>query len=260
MADPVPRGSRPGLVFLDFVTHWGGAQRSTAEMLQALLQDCNVRVVDAYGVCREWLAALDQAEVPVQVLLPRSRRPFIGGAGRPLGRLVRVLAQAPDWLDLRRALRRTLYRVRPDLVLTNSTKGLALLWLAGAFSGHQIVFYARGWYRRDQVPALGRCLIRRAHRVLAVSTATASALREWGVVQDRIYVVHTRIDPERVHRDARREVTDRPPHADRPVRILLPAQILRTKGQAVAVEAAADLASKLDSLARLIATKSQVLT
>lgn len=237
-ADPCPWRSRRGLVFLDFITHFGGAQRSTVSLCRALLQDYNVRAVDAYGVCREWLAGLDQAGVPVQVLLPRAARPFIGNEGRPLRRLIRALAQTPDWVDLRRALRRTLDRVRPDLVLTNSTKALALLWLAGAFGRHRIVFYARGWYRRDQVPALGRWLIRRAHGVLAVSTATAAALREWGVAQERIRVVHTRIDPEEVQRAAHQEVTDRPPHADRPVRILLPAQLLRAKGQGVAVEAA----------------------
>ena len=238
MADQAPSIPKRGLVFFDFVTHLGGAQRSTVALCRALMQDYNVHVADAYGVCRDWLAALNQAKVPVQVLLPSPRRPFIGYEGRPLRRLARALAQVPDLTALRRSLRRYLGRVRPDLVLTNSTKALALLWISGAFSRHQIVFYARGWYRRRQVSVLGRWLIRRAHCVLAVSTATAHALQGWGVAPDRIRVVHTLIDPGEVQRAGAVQVTDRPPHADRPVRILLPAQLLRAKGQRAAVEAA----------------------
>jgi len=141
-------------------------------------------------------------------------------------------------MELRRNLRLYLGRVKPDLVLTNSTKALALLWIAGAFSRHRIVFYARGWYRCHQVPALGRWLIRRTPRILAVSAATATALQEWGVAQDKIRVVHTLIVPEELQQTSQMEVTDRPPRAERPCRILLPAQLLRAKGQRAAVEAA----------------------
>jgi glycosyltransferase involved in cell wall biosynthesis len=238
MTDQAPSVPRRGVVFFDFVTHFGGAQRSTVSLCQALVQDYDVRVVDAYGVSHDWLAALNEAKVPIHVLLPRARRPFIGHEGRPLRRFFGALAQIPELMELRRTLRRYLGRVRPDLVLTNSTKALALLWLAGAFSRHRIVFYARGWYQRCQVSVLGRWLIRKAHCVLAVSTATANALQEWGVALDKVRVVHTLIDPEEVQRAGAMEVTDRPPHADRSVRILLPAQLLRTKGQRAAVEAA----------------------
>lgn len=238
MTDQAPSVPKRGLVFFDFVTHFGGAQRSTVSLCQALVQDYDVRVVDAYGVSHDWLAALNEAKVPIHVLLPYAKRPFIGHEGRPLRRLFGALAQVPDLMELRRNLRRYLGEVKPDLVLTNSTKALALLWIAGAFFRYRIVFYARGWYRRHQVPAIGRWLIRRAHRVLAVSTATANALKEWGVVQDKIRVVYTLIDPEEVQRASGVEVQERPPHADRPCKILLPAQLLRTKGQHTAVEAA----------------------
>jgi len=237
MTDPAPSVPRRGLVFFDFITHFGGAQRSTVSLCRALVQDYEVRVVDAYGVSHDWLAALNEAKVLIHVLLPRAKQPFIGHEGRPLKRLFGALAQVPDLMELRRNLRLYLGRVKPDLVLTNSTKALALLWIAGAFSRHRIVFYARGWYQRHQVPALGRWLIRKVHRVLAVSTATSVALQGWGVVQDKIHVVHTLIDPEEVQRASDGDVTVRPPYADRPFRILLPAQLLRAKGQRAAVEA-----------------------
>ncbi len=238
MADQAPSIPRPGLVFFDFITHFGGAQRSTVTLCRALLRDYDVRVADAYGVSGDWLAALNEAEVPIHVLLRRAGRPYIGHEGRPLKRVLGTLTQIPDLMELRRNLRRHLGRVRPDIILTNSTKALALLWIAGAFSRHRIVFYARGWYRRHQVPALGRWLIRRTHRVLAVSSATAAALQDWGVSQDRIRMVHTLIDPEEIRRTSRLEISNRPPHSERACRILLPAQLLRSKGQRAAVEAA----------------------
>ena len=238
MAGPAPSVPRRHLVFMDFVTHFGGAQRSTVSLCRALMPSYEVRVVDPYAVCPDWLGALQEAEIPIHVLRPQSRRCFIGHEDRPFRRMGGLLAQVPEQMRLRRRLRQVLGRIKPDLILTNSTKALALLWVAGAFDRYRVVFYARGWYQRHQVPALGRWLIRQAHGVLAVSKATAGALQDWGLARDRIHVVYTLIDPDPVVREGRAEVRDRPPHADRPCRILLPAQLHRAKGQDTAVEAA----------------------
>jgi len=238
MTDPAPSVPRQRLVFFDYVTHFGGAQQSTVALCKDLASTYDVHVLDPYGVCREWLQAVNEARIHVRVLLPQSKRWFIGHEGRALRRIVGLLDQIPEQMEIRRRMRQALGRIKPDLILTNSTKALALLWTAGAFGRYRVVFYARGWYQCHQVPALGRWMIRRAHCILAVSKATATALQDWGVPEERIHVVYTLIDPDEFERNSRAPLTDRPPRADAPCRILLPAQLHRAKGQHTAVEAA----------------------
>ena len=89
-----------------------------------------------------------------------------------------------------------------------------------------------------EVPSAGRWLIRRCDRVLAVSQATAQALSQWGVLPDRIHVVHTIMDSDELHRDSQVPLQDEPPGMEAEIKILLPAQLVRTKGQVTAIEAA----------------------
>ncbi len=233
-----PEPSRRTLVFFDFVTHFGGAQRSTVATCRALLADCAVHVVDPYGACEPWVQAIQEAASSVEVLMPQSRSCCIGHEGRPFRRALGLLAQIPQHRRLSLRLAESLERLQPDWVLTNSPKALALLWLAGAFTRYRIVFYARGWYQRGQVSAVGRHLIRKAHGVLAVSKATAASLRAWGVAPHRIHVVHTLIEPEELDRLSREPLATRPPRLDGPCRILLPGQLVRAKGQDTALCAA----------------------
>jgi glycosyltransferase involved in cell wall biosynthesis len=226
------------LLFFDFVTHFGGAQRSTVLLLQHLSRSWDVQVVDAYGVCDDYLQALHQAHLDVRVLQTDAVRCHIGHINHPIRRAVSLIGQIPQLLQLRRQLCAHLAQVKPDVVLTNSYKALALLFLGGGMRQHRIAFYARGWYRKKEIPRVARWLIKRSHCVLAVSQATAEALAQWRVAPDRIHVIHTIVDRDGVRRDSQPSVEDRPSGMDAEIKILLPAQLVRTKGQTTAIEAA----------------------
>ena len=226
------------LVFFDFVTHFGGAQRSTVLLLQHLSASWDVQVVDPYGVCSDYTQALHEAHLDVKVLQAQAGASYIGHNNHPIRRALSLAAQLPQLYRLCQRLSRCLAQVKPDVVLTNSHKALALLFFGGMMQRYRIAFYARGWYKRSQVPRVGRWLIKRCERVLAVSQATAEALVQWGVAPDRIHVVHTIMDRDGVRRDSQAPVQARPPGIDAAIKILLPAQLVRSKGQMTAIEAA----------------------
>jgi len=226
------------LVFFDFVTHFGGAQRSTVLLLQHLSASWDVQVVDPYGVCGDYIQALHQARLDVKELQAQAGASYIGHNNHPIRRALSLAGQLPQLCQLCRRLSGYLAQVQPAVVLTNSYKALALLFLGGMMRRHRTAFYARGWYRKMEVPRVGRWLIKRCDRVLAVSQATAEALAQWGVALDRIRVVPTIIDRDGVRRGSQAPVQARPPGIDAAIKILLPAQLVHTKGQMTAIQAA----------------------
>lgn len=228
---------RRKVVFFDCVTHFGGAQRSTLTLCRDLSRFFDVVIVDGYGACPEFLEAIAMAGLPCRVVLPEARHYYIGAQGRIFRRLWRVMRQLPELWELRRRLQALLTEIRPDLVWVNDAKPLMFLTRAGRRADLPVVLYARGWFRKCQTPLINRWLIRRAHLILAISSPTAEAMRQWGIDPGRIRIAPTGVDCDAVVRDA--AAGSQPlPGGDKPFRMVLPAQLIRTKGQHTAVEAA----------------------
>jgi glycosyltransferase involved in cell wall biosynthesis len=101
-----------------------------------------------------------------------------------------------------------------------------------------LILYLRGWYTPDMMPGYGRWLCRkRTAGIFALSHATKSALICSGIEGQKIHVLHNPIDVDEYLELSRRPLARELPQQARPVRILLPADIIRTKGQHTAVEA-----------------------
>ncbi len=232
MSNPARR-----LVFFDFVTHVGGAQQSTLALGRRLRQNHDLTVLDAYGTCRDYLTAWQQMDVATSILEPRAQSVYIGHEHQPIKRIVRFVKQGGKLWQLTRQLKDELKRQQPDFIWTNSLKGLQFLHWAGALRRTPVAWYARGWSRKEQVPAWGRHLVNRLPCVLAVSQATAQALQQWGVVPDKIHVVHSIIENERLHQQAEQGVVQEPPRSDALFKCISPAQLIRSKGQHTAVAA-----------------------
>lgn len=225
------------VLFFDFVTHYGGAQRSTVYLLSRLNRLFDVHVLDPYGVCYDYLEALQRHNVPVTVMPCETRAFFIGGTGL-IQRVVSLCKQLPEWMRLNTALKRQVDMIRPDVIVTNSYKAMALLWMAGVTHTMPVAYYARGWYRKQQIPWLGRWLVKKASFVLAVSNAAAEALKLWPIPEQRIHVCHTVIDFESVIGSTDIQSHKRQAENTSTFKMLLPAQLLAAKGQHVAVQAA----------------------
>ncbi len=233
------------LLFFDVITHYGGAQRCTSLLCERLLSRYEVKILDAYGVCERYLEAVKSGGVPYAVVLPSARHTYIGHKGNPARRLVKAACQIPEMRRLSAALAEQVRGFGPDLIWTNSPKGLFFLKLAGARRICPVVFYAHGWYRRQQVSPLGRWLIgHTTDAVFTVSAATAEAMKVWLGRPEMLHVVYNTIDAEGIYEAADRALEPMPKGIERAFKILVPAHLLPTKGQHTAIEAAAVLKQK----------------
>ncbi len=233
------------LLFFDVITHFGGAQRSTVLLCERLRAHYDVHILDAYGVCERYREAVKAIGVPYEVVLPSARNVYIGHKGRLFRRLMKAAGQIPEMWTLKTALRKAINRLGPDLVWTNSPKALFFLKLAGVRRICPVVFYARGWYRRQQVSPVGRWLIGHAtDGVFTVSAATGEAMRTWISRPELLYVVNNTVNIESIDEAAGRPIDPRPKGFERGLKILVPAHLLPTKGQHTAIEAASRLKEK----------------
>lgn len=233
------------LVYFDFVTHYGGAQQSTVLLCEQLSKANEVHVIDAYGFCQEYTSAMAQRDVRVYTLMANTRDVVIGSKDRPLMRILRLTKQLPVLLKLRRRLVKRILQLNPDLIWTNSCKSLFFLATIMRLRKYPIALYTRGWYQKSQLPWYARWLIKyRTDLLLAVSNPTKKTLMTWGVNEDKIHVVFTTIDFDKVLEDAFKEPATPAPGDGKRYKILVPASLIRTKGQHTAIMAAALLKQK----------------
>ena len=236
---------RKVLVFFDFVTHFGGGQRSTVLLCKALKQFYDVYVIDAYGSCDNYTNALADICITARILMPDSETVYIGYTDKRFRRILRLIKQLPVLLKLRRKLVKQILQLNPDLIWTNSVKSLFFLATTMRLRKYPIALYTRGWYQESQLPWYARWLIKyRTDLVLAVSNPTKKALMNWGVNEDKIHVVFTTIDFDKVLEDAFKEPATPAPGDGKRYKILVPASLIRTKGQHTAIMAAALLKQK----------------
>ena len=232
------------LVFFDFVTHFGGAQQSTVSLGQRLQTHHQLNVLDAYGACGEYLTAWNKIDVATSILQPQAQEVYVGHSHQPFKRAWGLLRQGGHLFKLAQQLKTQLNQLSPDFIWTNSLKGLAVLYSAGAMSRYPVAWYARGWCRSQQVPFWGKYLVKRLPAILAVSQATSQALQQWGVPADKIHVIHSIIDWEGLHQQIEQGADTSPPSSDAACKLILPAQLLYSKGQHTAIAAVDQLVTQ----------------
>lgn len=226
------------IVFFEFVTSFGGAPRCVVELAERLKEHVDVSIVDPYGCCEPFAQAVRQAGVDYHVLCPGSGVRVVGGQGRPLLRAWRCLASLPDLMRVQHRAARLFERIKPSLISSNNFKSALVVGTSRSLRHVPQVIHLHGWYTPDMLPWYGRWLCsRRCSGVLSVSRATKAALICAGIPAGKIHVLHNPINV-----DAMEELSVRPllaplPQAHRPIRILCPGTVIRSKGHHTAVEA-----------------------
>jgi len=146
------REEKKRLVFFDCITHFGGSGQVTLRTIKEMQKHCEVLVLDAYGVCKEYHDALKRFKIANQVLLSDAKYCCIGGSNF-LSRASRVLAGGAEMLKLIGALKKKVAEIQPDAIWTTSNKGLFYL-LHAVGKDVPVVFFAHGeksyprWYNR----------------------------------------------------------------------------------------------------------------
>jgi glycosyltransferase involved in cell wall biosynthesis len=227
------------LVFFGFVPHFGGAQRCTVLLCEKLNEFNQVHVIDAYGSCREYVDALTARNIYTHILMPEAKSVVVGYTSNPVKRVFGFIKQVPAFLILRSRLVKKIVEINPDVVWTNGFKSLFFLTISLRLWRYPIAYYAHGWYKRKQVPAYARWLIKyRPQGILAVSNPTSENIQSWGVASEKIHVVFNTVDFENIINEGNKEPSCLPPGMGREFKILVPAVLLRTKGQHTAIKAA----------------------
>ena len=225
------------IAFFQFVVNYGGAVRSTVELGARLRQaGVDVTMVDVYGACEPFRNAVQQAGLNYRVVLPTPKARFIGG-DNPILRLWRMLWAVPHLQAVRRQLKALLLDINPSIVVCNHFKAASLVALSPGLRHIPLIIYLRGWYRPDQLPTYGLWLCQRAHSLLALSRATKAALMCSGIDHRKIHVLHNPIDVDGFIARSDRPLSQPLPQVHRPIRLLLPGDIIASKGQHNGIEA-----------------------
>jgi glycosyltransferase involved in cell wall biosynthesis len=199
-------GKKKTLVFFDCTIHFGGSNQSTLLMIREVQKSCDVIVLDAYGICREYHDAMKRWRINNRIALPNPKYWYIGGSN-PLTRTARVLASGFEMVLLIRRLEQEIEDIQPSVVWTNSQKGFFFISHAVGRTV-PIVYYARGegmyptWYNRMKwrhVPLL-----------IANSESGLSKIRSSPYQPDSMAVIPNGIDTDETVKLASTKASDVP--------------------------------------------------
>jgi glycosyltransferase involved in cell wall biosynthesis len=218
------------LVFFDCVTHFGGSNQSTLLTIREMQKRCEVIVLDAYGVCREYHDTMERFAIKNIVVQPNPKYSYVGGL-TPLARIGRILAGSVEIAQLVKRLGKTLGDISPDAIWTNSHKGFCFLCWAVA-SRIPLVYFVRSesmyphWYNKWSWHKLAM--------VAANSESGLSRLRHSPYERPVMEVIPNGIDVDETLRQASVKAADLP--ARNGLCILFPASLHEGKNQATCIK------------------------
>ena len=228
------------VVFFDFVIHFGGGPQLAADTVTRLAArpDIDIEVIDAYGACEPYLSRLAEAGVKVHILVPETSRVVIGYQNKRFVRLIRLFHALPDFWRLRRRLIRTVRQIDPDVIWSNSPKGMAFLGTSLSLLRYPLVREYIGCPPAEEMLRYDRWLMRRrAQVIMAISTETGRQLQRAGVPAEKIEVVYDTIDVQDTLRRAREPLEAPLPDLDKHPRVVVAGTLLPKKGQDTAIRA-----------------------
>ncbi len=231
--------------FFDFTINFGGAPQGTVSLAGRLGSFSEIHIIDVYGSCAEYIRKIRQSKLLLHILYPEGKRVFIGNQGKPLNRIISIIAQLHDFWKIRKRLKKTLNEIHPDLVWVNNEKSLVFLLGPLLLSKIPIVLYYRGWGTRDQIGFFFRFLIKsRVTSVAVHSRETAAKLISYGISESKIFITPNAVNISITRAEAIKNPPDIP-GLDKPLKILLPAaRPILEKGHLVAVKALRRLLDK----------------
>ena len=238
LTDGMMREYSMHITFLEFVTQLGGAPRSTVDLARRLKEHVDVSIIDPYGCAPEFAQAVRDAGVNYHVLCPDMGKKIIGGGRNVLSRMLAVTKSLPHLLHIQKQAKKVIRDIQPSVILSNNPKSLSIVGGSFALRRVPLVAMLRGWYMPTMIPYYARWLYRhRCSSLFAVSYATRSAVICSGIPSEKVEVLQNPIDAAQMLEYSQRPLTSPIPNQGRAVKILLPAQLLVTKGQDTAVRA-----------------------
>lgn len=230
------------IVFFGFVTHFGGASQLAVSTAKRLAVDNDVQVVDVYGVCKDYIKTLNDTGIKTHVLVPEAKSVYVGHQHSKVRRLCRIICQIPVFWRVRKRLIRKILEINPDVIWVNGMKALLFLTLSFRLRRYSAVMYVCGCPDAASIRGWRRWVMKNRPAVLmSISTETSRQLELAGMKTERIKLVFESIDYTEVLASSKNALEAPLPGIDGSPRILLPATLLRTKGQHTAIKAVSRL-------------------
>ncbi|MCK4624725.1 MAG: glycosyltransferase family 4 protein [Phycisphaerae bacterium] len=222
------------IVFIQIVVEYGGAARCMVEFARRLSEHVDVSIVDAYGGCEPFSKAAREAGLDYHVLIPGGQLEAIGR--HPMKRLMRISGTVPKILKLQARAEKLLGELQPTVICSNDLRSAFSVGISRKLRHIPLIVHMHGWYTPDMLPFYTRRLARkRCAALLAISHQTKTALVCSGIDPRKIHVLHNPIDVDQYQALADRPLDSPLPQSERAVRLLLPANLIRTKGQHTAI-------------------------
>lgn len=233
------------VTFVQFVNEYGGLQRCLLEFATSLSKHAQVSIVDPGTVCTEFALAAEAAGLDYHNLAASEGFPHMKTGSGLLGAGLRIARNLPRILSVRNWMVREVQRIQPDVMCSFDLRSAMFIGSSRALRSIPLVVQLHGWYVPPYITAYGRWLMKhRASLVLAISHQTRTAVRCAGVDPANILVLQNPIDVDAMLRDADRPLAGELPGQNAAIRMVLPGQLSRGKGQGVAVEALAKLVER----------------
>ncbi len=231
------------IAFLTSAFSFGGAQMSSVELAARLGSTHEIKLFDTNGSSEPYIESLKENKIDYS-LLSKSSSPFIIKKHRiKLFNLIRYFVYTFKWLKTRKRTHSEMRMFQPDIVMVYDDRSLS--YLTGfRKKSFKTVYYARGWYTPDQIPAKMKFVLKRiTDRLICVSESTRQALFCGGDHPlDSMYVVHNAIDINSL--SSKFEAIKA---YDKDLKIVHSGAFLPSKGQHIALEAALLLKERMDN-------------
>lgn len=226
------------IVFLEFVQHLGGAPRSTLELASRLAKHVQVSIVDPNGCCCDYRKEVERLGLNYHVLCPNDKNGYIGGHANILSRTFNMILAWPEYRKIQKKAARLLREIGADIVCSNNPKSLYVVGGNRILNDIPLVGFLRGWYRPDMIPWFAKRIYNgRCDLLLTVSHATRSAVLCGGIDHNKVITLQNPVDREAVEKQSICPLKLPLPQKERGIKILLPAGLMKTKGQHTAIRA-----------------------
>lgn len=233
------RRAARSVVFFNFIYVNAGGARSTSQLIGEIKgqYDADIRVIDAYGLCSDYLNDLRRHGIEPIVLLPNWQGRTAIGGGSYVQRLVNMLLSIHGLIILVLRLRMVLREIGPGAMWVDTEKALFAAWLALP-RGIPLVYLLR--VRTPRIKPYCILAWKRVTMILSVAESIIAPFRSAGYGQRRLCTIHDGIDLNVVEQKAQREVTNLPLRRFDTLRIVFPAVIGDAhKGHEVGIRAIA---------------------
>ena len=228
---------RKRIIFVDMLSHYGGAHRVMANILPALSRDFEILVVDPYGN-QKYRDVLKGKGLEVTDLNIKARRTYVGGKGQ-WSRPLFMIKALPDVLRIRLRIRQLITEECPEYIYTNQPSVVRLIGTMKPTKSSSLIYHCHGFSNERDIPRfLVRILNSRTGGVLAVSKATAEYLKLAGVSPNKLTVCYNGVPVGEIeHAGKQQPRVPVPSTSSGQTVFLLPAVIQKEKGQHLALEA-----------------------